>query len=141
MSHIFSKLLDEGIQQQQQLKSVAVSKAVVKAEPIFDSTTARQQPVMTARQHDSMTAPPLDKLTNYLLAFLEAKATQKTTLRYPQSLMDEIDEVLYQIKKTHGVVISKNAIFVLSLAYVLADFKRHASHSLLFKELINNPKK
>jgi hypothetical protein len=113
----------------------------LKVSQFFDSTTARQRPVKVARQHDSTTTSPSDKLHEYLLSFSEAKATNKTTLRYPSSLMAEIDEVLYQIKKTHGVVISKNAIFVLSLAYILSDFKQNAGHSLLFKELINHSPK
>ena len=50
--------------------------------------------------------------------------------------MAEIDDVIYQIKKTYGVTISKNDIFLLGLAYVLFDFKRNADRSLLTAQLI-----
>lgn len=141
MSNLFAKLLDEGNRQQkevQQQAPVATPKAAIYPDVEGDSMTARQQPVDTASRRDSTTARQHDSTHEYLASFLEAKATNKTTLRYPPALMAEIDEVIYQIKRTHGVNLSKNSVFILALASVLYDFKHDASRSLLFKELIQS---
>lgn len=144
MSGIFSRLLEEGQRQQAQLheetplptQSPKQPKQVVFETPSDDSVTARQQPVQTASRHDSTTARQPDSTLDYVSAFLQAKAINKTTLRYPPSLMGELEDVLYQIKKTHGTALSKNEVFVLALAHILWDFKQNASRSLLFQKLI-----
>lgn len=149
MSGIFSRLLDESQRQQEQLNETTPAptpspkqpKQVVFETPSDDSVTARQQPVPTARHRDSTTARQLDSPPDYVTAFLQAKAINKTTLRYPPSLMGELEDVLYQIKKTHGVALSKNEVFVLALAHILWDFKHNASRSLLFQKLIQSNEK
>lgn len=52
--------------------------------------------------------------------------------------MEELDEVIYKIKRTYRQTLSKNEIFVLALAYVMRDFKHNATRSLVFKELIKD---
>lgn len=144
MSNIFAKLLEEGEKQHKQLQQQRVQteehQKVVFERSGNDSTTARQQSVKTARRHDSTTARQHDSAQDYLTAFLDMKATNKTTLRYPQSLMSELDEVIYQIKKTYGVTLSKNEFFVLALTHMLHDFKTNAAHSLVYKTLIEKKK-
>lgn len=145
MSNIFTKLLDEGQRQHAQLQDTPIKperpKQVVFDSPKNDSLTARQQPVTTARQSDSNTARQLDSTHTYVAAFLQNKATNKTTLRYPPTLMAELEEVLYQIKRTHGTALSKNEVFVLALAQALWDFKHNATRSLVFQELIQSAPK
>ncbi len=144
MSSIFARLLEEGGKQQQQLKQLVAepkTEAVVFEKPESDSTTARQQAVQTAPQHDSTLSRQHDSTHEYIASFLHARAQNKTTLRYPQALMNELDEVIYQCKKTYKVSLSKNEIFVLALGYVMGDFKRHATRSELYKELIQDKEK
>lgn len=144
MSNIFAQLLQEGDRQQKQLKPkeevVSSQKPQEAAPPREDSMTVRQHAVTTARQHDSTLSRQQTSAQEYVQAFLLAKSTQKTTLRYPASLMTEIDDVIYQIKKTYGVPLSKNEIFLLGLANILFDFKRNADHSLLNEHLIRASK-
>lgn len=142
MSNIFAQLLQEGDRQQKQLKQETppAPQAVEAAEPRDDSLTARQHAVTTERQRDSTTAGQHISSQSYIQVFLLAKAAQKTTLRYPASLMTEMDDVIYQIKKTYGVTLSKNEIFLLGLAHVLFDFKRNADHSLINEQLIRTAK-
>ena len=139
MSNIFAQLLQEGERQQKREHTdpaLPSNNPIHSAGPAKDSTTARQLAVQTDRQQDSTTAQQQNSSHTYLQSFLQAKSEQKTTLRYPAALMAEIDDVIYQIKKTYGVTISKNDIFLLGLAYVLFDFKRNADRSLLTAQLI-----
>ena len=142
MSDIFAHLLQEGERQKQQLRETIFPHADQKqpSPPSDEGVTARQQAVTTERQPDSTTASPQDAPLAYVEAFLQAKASQKTTLRYSPSLMAEIDDVIYQIKKTYGITLSKNEIFVLGLAHLLFDFKHNANHSLIAKALIKPSK-
>ena len=145
MSNIFSQLLQEGERQQQQLnlKAVVPSPVVTESQRStinHDSTTARQHPVTTVRQHNAMTARQHDSASSYIRAFLDSKASQKTTLRYSPSLMTDIDDVIYQIRKTYGITLSKNEIFIAALANILFDFRRNADHSVLANELIQHKK-
>jgi hypothetical protein len=144
MGNIFARLLEEGEKQQQQLKGQQV-RTTERTEPTAtngasDSTTARQQPVRTARHPDSKLSRQHDSTQEYIATFLDVRATNKTTLRYPHSLMSELDDVLYQTKKTYGITLSKNEIFVFALAYVLYDFKRNATRSGLYKMLLDKEK-
>jgi hypothetical protein len=145
MSNVFARLFEEGDRQQQQLQQSPTAppkrEEVVVKDVRVDSMTARQQPVKTADRHDSTTARQHDSIHEYVRTFLETRATNKTTLRYPESLMSELDEVIYQIKKTYKQTLSKNEIFVLALAYLMFDFKRNATRSLVFKELIEDEDK
>lgn len=144
MSDIFAHLLQEGERQKQQLRETIFPQSdkqpAHSTPPVDDSTTARQQAVTTVRQPNSTTASPQDAPLAHVEAFLQAKASQKTTLRYSPSLMAEIDDVIYQIKKTYGITLSKNEIFVLGLAYLLFDFKHNANHSVIAKVLIKPSK-
>ena len=145
MGNIFARLLEEGTRQQEQLQEVARASAEPQAEGVevfkSDSTTARQQAVQKAERHDSKLSRQHDSTQEYVSTFLQAKATNKTTLRYPQSLMSEIDDVIYQIRKTYGVSLSKNEVFILALASILQDFKRNASRSLIYTELVKHKEK
>jgi hypothetical protein len=140
MSNVFARLFEEGDRQQQQLQPptqpLVKREEVIVKPPETDSMTARQQSVETARRQDSTTVRQHDSIHEYIQTFLETRSTNKTTLRYPPTLMEELDEVIYQIKKTYKQTLSKNEVFVLGLAYVMCDFKRNASRSLVFKELI-----
>lgn len=141
MSNIFARLLEEGDRQQRALQQPPQTQEVVYEQEENDSTTARQQTVETARHHDTTTARQHDSIHDYVDTLLKARATNKTTLRYPLALMNDLDEVVYQIKRTYGVVLSKNEIFVLALASTMHDFKRQASRSLIYTKLIKDQEK
>jgi hypothetical protein len=145
MSNTFARLLEEGDKQQAQLQQQPPTESSANepiASPVHgDSMTARQHAVQTASRHDSMTAQQHDSIHEYVTQFLQAKAQNKTTLRYPNALMSELDEVIYQCKKVYNVSLSKNEIFVLALGYILCDFKRNATRSILFNTRIKDEEK
>ncbi|MHB8625519.1 MAG: hypothetical protein ACYDBJ_00710 [Aggregatilineales bacterium] len=105
------------------------------------------QATMTARQHDGMTASRRDSMVadrqatmtalapTDIEAFLQEKATQKTTVRLPTNLLRKLEETLYLIKIRHNNRLSMNAIFVAALASFCAEFEEQGAESPLYKRL------
>lgn len=69
-------------------------------------------------------------------AALKTKAAKKESFRFPEELMAVLEDLPYEIKKTHGKRITKTAIFVAAFAAYLWEFKHKGQDSLLYKHLI-----
>jgi hypothetical protein len=67
---------------------------------------------------------------------LETKAAKKESFRFPEELMEVLDDLPHEIKKTYGKRISKTAVFVAAFAAYLWEFKHQGQDSLLYKQLI-----
>ena len=60
------------------------------------------------------------------------------SFRYPQDLMDAMAEAQYQILKRYKVKLTKNAILVAALAFVLWDYEQKGEESLLCTHLVKS---
>lgn len=67
---------------------------------------------------------------------LETKAAKKESFRFPEELMEVLDDLPHEIKKTYGKRISKTAVFVAAFTAYLWEFKHKGQDSLLYKQLI-----
>jgi hypothetical protein len=111
-----------------------------------------QSATMTARQHDGKLPQQLDSTMAWqqegltantperavplsIEAFLREKATQKTTIRLPETLLHKLEETLYHIKHDHHIRLSMNEIFVTALASFCAEYEQQGIDSPLCKLL------
>jgi hypothetical protein len=67
---------------------------------------------------------------------LETKAAKKESFRFPEELMEVLDDLPHEVKKTYGKRITKTAVFVAAFAAYLWEFKHKGKDSLLYKQLI-----
>jgi hypothetical protein len=67
---------------------------------------------------------------------LDTKAAKKESFRFPEELMEVLEDLPYEIKKTYGKRITKTAIFVAAFTSYLWEFKHQGQDSLLYKQLI-----
>ncbi|MBZ0285211.1 MAG: hypothetical protein K8L97_31040 [Anaerolineae bacterium] len=74
--------------------------------------------------------------TDGIRSALEAKALKPLTLRFPQELWDEIDEVMYYIKRRFKRKLTKNDLITLAVALLLKDFGERDLDSDLYKLLV-----
>ncbi|MEO8612089.1 MAG: hypothetical protein ABI690_29600 [Chloroflexota bacterium] len=86
-----------------------------------------------ARKTESLLAR---NLAACVRAALETKAAKKESFRFPEELMTVLEDLPYEIKKTHGKRITKTAVFVAAFAAYLWEFKHKGQDSLLYKHLI-----
>ena len=93
----------------------------------------RKKSVLQERQKDRQTGGGLSSIAQAL----RMKATVHTTFRYPQDLLDSLEEVQYQLRRRYKKKITKNAILVAALAHFLWNFEASGKESGLFKGLID----
>lgn len=77
-------------------------------------------------------------LADCVRAALETKAAKKESFRFPEELMDVLEDLPYEIKKTYGKRITKTAVFVAAFTAYLWEFKQKGQASLLYKHLIES---
>lgn len=75
----------------------------------------------------------------FLRPLLEMKAVRPLSFRYPHELIEQIEEIKYAIRKRHGKKVTKNAILITALAFILWDYEQHGKDSTLFKNIVAQP--
>lgn len=68
------------------------------------------------------------------------KATLPTTFRYPQELLEQLNDTLYDLRKRHKVKITKTDVVVGALNHLLADYAKRRSRSTLYRLFIGDTK-
>lgn len=101
---------------------------------------ARKHAHMHANKH---VAKQISKRTSlqvtmhtYIQQYLNEKATQGFTFRYPPQLLEELEDVIYEIRKKHHQKLPKNMIAVLALAFVMKDYVENGEDSILYRALL-----
>ena len=72
----------------------------------------------------------------YIQQYLNEKATQGFTFRYPPQLLEELEDVIYEVRKKHRQKLPKNTIAVLALAFVMKDYVENGEDSILYRALL-----
>jgi len=124
-------------------KAIEVSPTVLPKQvaefPVYP-VTSEQQPNNTTLTKPEMQESNLASKKERFLAFLQScidmKAVSTASFRYPQELLDQLEEVLYDLKKQHKKKVTKNALLITALAYLLWDFEQHGETSVLYQNLI-----
>ena len=70
-----------------------------------------------------------ERFLDFLKPFLAMRSAGMVSFRYPQDLMDAMAEAQYQILKRYKVKLTKNAILVAALAFVLWDYEQNLLRS------------
>jgi hypothetical protein len=97
--------------------------------PMFPQQQERQKEIL----QESKIAR---NLTQTVQSALEMKSTTNTSFRYPQELLDRLEEVTFTIRKRYKKRVTKNAILIAALASCLFEFDEEGENSVLFKELV-----
>ncbi|MCB9423174.1 MAG: hypothetical protein H6667_25475 [Ardenticatenaceae bacterium] len=78
---------------------------------------------------------PVD-LHDQMLALLAEKATNGYTFRYPPQLLEMLEDLLPAVRKRHQVKLTKNAIAVAAIVFLLSDYETFGEESVLYQLLI-----
>jgi hypothetical protein len=70
--------------------------------------------------------------------YLDLKASNTVSFRYPDTLLEWLEETLYALKKEHGKKLTKNSILVAALAFTLWDLKQNDQASFLYQQFIQD---
>ena len=98
------------------------------------------------RKNESLQEYKKERLLAFIAKFLEMKSTDTTSFRYPEDLIDNLDEVQYKTKtltkkrlgKGAAKKVTKNAILVTALGFVLWDLIENGEKSILYKQLVHH---
>jgi hypothetical protein len=75
-------------------------------------------------------------LHDHMLTLLEEKATYGYTFRYPPQLLEMLEDLLPTIRQRHQVKLTKNAIAVAAIVFLLSDYETFGEESVLYQLLI-----
>ena len=69
-------------------------------------------------------------------AYLSEKVDDIATFRYPVDLLEKLEDVIHKIRKQHHRKVTKQAVAVAALAFLLTDFEEYGEESVLYQLLI-----
>ncbi len=109
-------------------------------------TTEKQESLLASMQANKHASKRASKRANkhvnlhdQTLALLAEKATYGFTFRYPPELFDLLEDILHTIRKRHKVKLTKNAIAVAAIVFLLSDYDAFGEESVLYQLLIEPP--
>ena len=106
--------------------------APISVKPASKTTRPKAEAIAKgARKQESKIARKQD----FLQGWLEMKASDTTSFRYPSELLERLNEVQYQLKSRHKAKVTKNDILIAALAYVVWDFEQNGQDSILVESL------
>jgi hypothetical protein len=111
-------------------KSPAKTKKKSKNERLQESKNARMKESKQERKQESFLAE--------IQPYLDLRASNTVSFRYPDTLLAWLEEAVYQLKKERGKKVTKNAILVAALAYVLWDLEQNEQRSFLYQQFIQD---
>jgi hypothetical protein len=94
------------------------------------SKKANKQTSLQTRKHASMQAN--------VQAYLSEKVDDIATFRYPVDLLEKLEDVIHQVRKQHHRKVTKQAVAVAALAFLLTDFEEYGEESVLYQLLIKS---
>ena len=105
------------------------------SEKVASQSTSKHADKPARKLAEKLINPQLSLPAEYL-DWLQEKPTQACTFRYPPDLVEAIDDVLHAIRKQHRVKLTKNAIGVAAIVYLLAEYETGGVNSALYRLLI-----
>ncbi len=78
-----------------------------------------------------------ESFVSFIQPYLDLKASNTVSFRYPDDLLEKLEEAQYTIKKRYSLKVTKNSILVAALAHVIWDFEQFGKESFLYKQLID----
>ena len=79
-------------------------------------------------KHESMQA--------IMHAYLNEKVDDIATFRYPVELLEKLEDIIHQVRKDHHRKVTKQAVAVAALAFLLTDFETFGEESMLYRLLV-----
>ena len=104
--------------------------------PAKEETKETLHASMHARKHANMHATIQTSMHANMQPYLSAKATNSFAFRYPPDLLEKLSDMVHQIRKQHHRKLTKNAIAVAALTFLLTDFEIYGEESVLYQLLI-----
>jgi hypothetical protein len=75
------------------------------------------------------------RMSDFVADFLRMKNDDLLGFRYPKPLIKQLDQLEYEINMTSDKKVSKTMILVIAFGYLLWDYRRNGSESILAKLL------
>ena len=123
-----SQSMEEESAQESKHVSMQTNKQTSLQESMHVSKKANMQTSLQTRKHASMQAN--------VQAYLNEKVDDAATFRYPVDLLEKLEDVIHQIRKQHHRKVTKQAVAVAALAFLLTDFEEYGEESVLYQLLI-----
>ena len=109
--------------------------------------TAEEESTAKSKQESKQTSKQESKLANkqtskhesmqaIMQAYLNEKVDDIATYRYPVDLLEKLEDVIHQVRKEHHRKVTKQAVAVAALAFLLTDFETFGEESMLYRLLI-----
>jgi hypothetical protein len=120
--------------QSQPTRETTQSKKESQKTSLLKSKKERKQESKKERMQES-------KKERFLAAiqpYLDLKASNTVSFRYPDTLLEWLEESLYRLKKEYGQKLTKNAILVAALAFALWDLEQNGRASFLYQQFIQD---
>ena len=127
-------IYDQLTQLDKQSPTPNVLEAAPEPEPIIPSSRKKRE---AKGQQERLQESKQESFLSFIHPFLDLKASNTVSFRYPTPLLEFLEEIQYKMKKKHSRKITKNAILVAALAYALWDFEQNGKASFLYQQLID----
>ncbi|MCL4266685.1 MAG: hypothetical protein KJ069_26065 [Anaerolineae bacterium] len=105
-----------------------------------ESQITRKPENKIARKPESQKAEAVQReptnLLDFVDDFLEMKAATKTSFRYPQAMLDMLDDTLDDVRRNYRQKLTKNAVVITALAALLWEYERKRDKSRLVELLV-----
>jgi hypothetical protein len=142
-TNVSSKIKDAAPPQDEPPKQQAEQKLTEPGLPVQEKPSqekpAKEETLhasMHARKHANMHANIQTSMHANMQPYLSAKATNSFAFRYPPDLLEKLADMVHQIRKQHHRKLTKNAIAVAALTFLLTDFEIYGEESVLYQLLI-----
>lgn len=123
--------------QPDQVNTAGLIPLAPKPNPAFPlSGKSHTSPEMPASLQASNIASKQTSLLAAVRAIGDLKATNAATFRFPPDLLDKLEEVEYRLRKNHKIKVTKNALIVGSLAFLLLEYEEKDIESVLYQYLL-----
>ena len=71
------------------------------------------------------------RLLDFVSAYLELKNDTLIGFRYPQVILDQLDELAFELKKKSGKRVPRTTVLVTAIAFLLWDYQKNGDNSTL----------
>jgi hypothetical protein len=102
----------------------AVSSSSIVSEPVSESKNERLKEGKKVR------------LITFLQTHLQAKADGVASFRYPQSVVDLLEDVVNDVWQRHRKKVTKTSVIVAAIASLVWDFEENGETSTLYRALV-----
>jgi hypothetical protein len=104
--------------------------------PPEERKIASKKESLQERKLDRLQESKKESFLAFLRSQLEVKPNSVVSFRYPEDLLDRLEQIQYAVRQQSRKKLTKNAILIAALAFLLWDYEQHDQESILYKHLV-----